>query len=222
MKRLAVLAMMAFFVAAPSAFAVRDFSGTARNIIPSGQYGAVPPPAKADQQARMYDGLTPLFATCARATSPATSSPRSSASRARGRCGASACRIKGVRIFRDKFNVPHIYGKTNDDVTWGAGLGVAQDRELLLEQARYNSRVAVDRRAGPERDRARRGPEELQAERADRARARQGGHDPQAPVRQARPAADPRHARVRQGDQRLLPQGARPHRRPKPWTQSAT
>ena len=61
MKRLALLAMMAFFVAAPPAFAVRDFAGTALNIIPSGQYGAVPPPPKADQQARMYDGLTPLF-----------------------------------------------------------------------------------------------------------------------------------------------------------------
>ena len=50
---------------------------------------------------------------------------------------------KGVRIFRDRFNVPHIYGKTNDDVTWGAGWAVAHDRELLLEQARYNARVAV-------------------------------------------------------------------------------
>ena len=50
---------------------------------------------------------------------------------------------KGVRIFRDKFDVPHIYGRTNDDVTWGAGWAVAHDRELLLEQARYNARVAV-------------------------------------------------------------------------------
>ena len=50
---------------------------------------------------------------------------------------------KGVRIFRDKFNVPHIYGRTNDDVTWGAGWAVAKDRALLLEQARYNARVAV-------------------------------------------------------------------------------
>ena len=50
---------------------------------------------------------------------------------------------KGVRIFRDKFDVPHIYGRTNDDVTWGPGWAVAHDRELLLEQARYNARVAV-------------------------------------------------------------------------------
>ena len=36
---------------------------------------------------------------------------------------------KGVRIMRDNFNVPHIYGKTNDDVTWGAGWALAHDRE---------------------------------------------------------------------------------------------
>jgi acyl-homoserine lactone acylase PvdQ len=44
---------------------------------------------------------------------------------------------------RDAFNVPHIYGKTDDAVTFGAGWALAQDRTLLLEQARYNSRVAV-------------------------------------------------------------------------------
>ena len=44
---------------------------------------------------------------------------------------------------RDRFNVPHIYGKTNDDVTFGAGWALAQDRTLLLEQARYNARVAA-------------------------------------------------------------------------------
>ena len=63
MKRIVVAAMMAAFclaVAAP-AYAVRDYSSTALNIIPSGQYGGVPAPKKAAGQARMYDGLTPLF-----------------------------------------------------------------------------------------------------------------------------------------------------------------
>ena len=106
------------------------------------------------------------------ATSTATSSPRSSAPRARARCAASPCRTSGVRLVRDRFNVPHIYGKTDDDVTWGAGWALAQDRELLLEQARYNSRVAVVDAPGPERDRPDRRPEELHAERADRARGR--------------------------------------------------
>src|SRR3712207_6254449 len=38
----------------------RDYADTALNIVPSGQYGGVPVPAGADEQARMYDALTPL------------------------------------------------------------------------------------------------------------------------------------------------------------------
>ena len=113
------------------------------------------------RQARMYDALTPLFDDVKPATSRATSSPRSSAPKGQGRLRASASRAAGVRILRDRFNVPHIYGSTNDDVTWGAGWALAHDRELLLEQARYNARVAVIDAPGIRRDRPDRRPEEL-------------------------------------------------------------
>ena len=53
--------MAVFFAAVPSAYAVRDYARTARNIIPSGQYGGVPVPPEGDRQAKMYDALTPLF-----------------------------------------------------------------------------------------------------------------------------------------------------------------
>jgi acyl-homoserine lactone acylase PvdQ len=142
-KRLAVLAMVAFFVSVPPAFAVRDFAGTARNIIPSGQYGAVPSPAKADQQARMYDGLTPLFDDVRPRDLGRYFKSEKLGIKGQGKMRRERVPHRGLRIFRDRFNVPHIYGKTNDDVTWGAGWTVAQDRELLLEQVRYNSRVAV-------------------------------------------------------------------------------
>ena len=56
-----VAVVAALAALAPSAYAVRDFSSTARNIIPSGQWGGVPPVPAADDQARMYDALTPLF-----------------------------------------------------------------------------------------------------------------------------------------------------------------
>ena len=70
MKRtiVSVAAVAALFVFVPSAYAVRDYARTALNIIPSGQYGGAPPVAKADDQARMYDGLTPLFDASAAAT----------------------------------------------------------------------------------------------------------------------------------------------------------
>ena len=38
---------------------------------------------------------------------------------------------------RDAYDVPHIHGRTRDDVTWGAGWVVAEDRGLLLHEARY-------------------------------------------------------------------------------------
>ena len=47
--------------AAPPAPTFADHAIIARDIIPSGEPGDVPPPAGADQQAKMYDALTPLF-----------------------------------------------------------------------------------------------------------------------------------------------------------------
>ena len=61
---LVVGGMLAFVPAASAGdqgSAQKDYSQTALNIIPSGQYGTVPPPSGADTQALMYDGLTPLF-----------------------------------------------------------------------------------------------------------------------------------------------------------------
>ena len=91
----------------------------------------------------MYDALTPLFDDVTRADLLRNFKSEKLGIKKQGRITRERVPRKGVRIFRDKFNVPHIYGRTNDDVTWGAGWAVAHDRELLLEQARYNARVAV-------------------------------------------------------------------------------
>ena len=49
-----------------------------------------------------------------------------------------------MTIVRDRFNVPHITGKTRDDVDVGDGLGRSQeDRGLLLAQGRYPARLAA-------------------------------------------------------------------------------
>ena len=145
MKRIVVAAMMAAFclgMVAP-AYAVRDYSSTARNIIPSGQWGAVPTPPQANDQAQMYDALTPLFDNVTNADLLRNFKSEKLGIKGQGPMTRERVPRKGVRIFRDKFDVPHIYGRTNDDVTWGSGWAVAHDRELLLEQARYNARVAV-------------------------------------------------------------------------------
>src|SRR6266511_6165035 len=43
-----------------------------------------------------------------------------------------------ARIRRDAYGVPHIYSETDAGVIFAAGYVVAQDRNLLLDQARAN------------------------------------------------------------------------------------
>jgi acyl-homoserine lactone acylase PvdQ len=136
-----VLGLLAF--TASSGAATKDYAQTALNIIPSGQYGSVPPPAGADAQAQMYDGLTPLFdqVTPADLTTYFKSEQFGVATDGPGTI--EAVPRAGVTIERDRFNVPHVTGATHDDGVWAAGWIAAEDRALLLQQARYNARVAA-------------------------------------------------------------------------------
>ncbi|HEV2875579.1 MAG TPA: penicillin acylase family protein [Thermoleophilaceae bacterium] len=145
MKRFLLLAaaIAAFVAVVPSAHAVRDFARTALNIIPSGQYGDVPVVPEADDQARLYDGLTPEFDQVSRGDLNRFFKSERLGTKGQGPLTRERVRRKGLRIVRDRHNVPHIFGRTDDAVTWGAGWVLAKDRRLLLEQARYNSRVAV-------------------------------------------------------------------------------
>lgn len=142
MRRLLPAAVLVLLVAATPA-AAADFAQTALNIIPSGQPGAIPAPAGADTQAKMYDSLTPLFdrvtpADLTRAFKPADLGGAQSCP-----CTTEATPRKGVTLRRDRFGVPHITGRTADDVTWATGWVTAEDRSLLLEQGRYAARFAA-------------------------------------------------------------------------------
>ena len=138
-----VIACLVFAAPAAAAPEDHDFSATALNIIPSGQYGDVPIPAGADQQALMYDGLTPLFdqVTDADLTTFFKSERFGVADACP--CTNEAVPRPGVTLTRDSYNVPHIEGATDEDGIWAAGWVTAEDRGLLLEQARYNARVAA-------------------------------------------------------------------------------
>jgi acyl-homoserine lactone acylase PvdQ len=144
MLRRAPLAVLAasLLVAAPAA--AKDFAPDALNIIPSGQYGGLPIPAGADQQALMYDGLTPLFD---QVTAPDLTKYFKSEALGAGGSPApttvEATPRKGLKIVRDAFNVPHITGKTHDDVVWATGWVTEEDRSLLLAQGRYAARFAA-------------------------------------------------------------------------------
>jgi acyl-homoserine lactone acylase PvdQ len=139
-RRAAVLVAAIVAVAIPSTASAKDYASTALNIVPSGQQGGVPVPADADRQAKMYDGLTPLFNHVTTADLFTYFKSESL-----GNPGPTTLdpvpNRPGLSITRDDFHVPHITGKTRDDVTFGAGWVIAEDRGLLLEQARYDSRV---------------------------------------------------------------------------------
>jgi hypothetical protein len=130
--------------AQPTVPATADYSIIARDIMPSGQYGAVPPPANADQQAVMYNALTPLFNNVRPANLVQDFKPAPT-----GIAGAAkpitteVVPHAGVTVYRDAFHVPYVYGVTRDDVTWGSGWVTAEDRGLLLGEARYIARLAA-------------------------------------------------------------------------------
>jgi acyl-homoserine lactone acylase PvdQ len=129
--------------AQPASAAAADYAQTALNIIPSGQFGSLPPPDGADRQAKMYDDLTPLFDQVTNADlTRYFKSERFGVGNA-GPGTPEDVPYPGVTITRDQFHVPHVRASTYDGGIWAAGWIAAEDRGLLLQQARYNARVAA-------------------------------------------------------------------------------
>ena len=132
--------------AAPSSAGLgpnHDYAAFARNILPHGQYGAVPPPPQASTQAHMYDALTPLFDNVTNQDLMSDFKSESFGAGTDGPLTPEAVPQAGVTIERDRFHVPHVTAKTYDGGIWASGWIAAEDRGLLLAQARYNSRVAA-------------------------------------------------------------------------------
>lgn len=146
MKRLmgAVVVVASMALTTGSAVA-KDYASTALNVVPSGQYGAIPPPAGADSQALLYDGLTPLFDDVD--TGDLTTYFKSEALGVGtdGPTTPEPTPNPNVSIVRDAYGVPHVRADKPEDGIWAAGWLLAKDRALLLSLARYNARVdAVD------------------------------------------------------------------------------
>jgi acyl-homoserine lactone acylase PvdQ len=126
---------------------VADYAAVARDIVPAGEYNAIPTPSTLpaiEQQAQMYNALTPLFnnVTDTDLTNDFKAEPLNVAD-APGPTTQESVPHAGVTVYRDAYNVPYIYGTTYDDLTWAAGWIEAEDQGLLLQQARYVGRLAA-------------------------------------------------------------------------------
>jgi acyl-homoserine lactone acylase PvdQ len=118
-------------VAAPASARV-DYSGPAYNILAPGEYGAIPPTVNSTDQGMLYDALTPLQGNVT-----AADLKRYFLSEKFGVSGpvvrSENTGRPGLRLLRDRYDVPHIYGRTRDDVMFGSGWVAAEDRGLLLQ-----------------------------------------------------------------------------------------
>jgi acyl-homoserine lactone acylase PvdQ len=120
----------------------RDYAAAAWTILPPGENGSLTFDRNTTDQAKLYDGLTPLFGNVT------TRDLRRFFKPARLGLGANEVQKRerprsGVTILRDRFGVAHVTGKTEADVAFGAGWVTAADRGLLLQLIRGPARVSA-------------------------------------------------------------------------------
>ncbi|MHB8641788.1 MAG: penicillin acylase family protein [Gaiellaceae bacterium] len=139
---LAVLAAaLVVGVAASGATGQADHAAIALNVLPPGESGSLAFPPNATDQAALYDGLTPLFDKVTGTNYAQYFKPET--------LGVSGPVVKterpraGVKILRDTWGVPHIYGTTRYNTEYGAGYATAEDRILLMQLLRGPGRVAA-------------------------------------------------------------------------------
>jgi acyl-homoserine lactone acylase PvdQ len=119
----------------------RDDAAEACDVLAPGEFGSVPATANSSDQGELYDALTPL-----RGNVTAADISRDYLSERFGVQG-KVVRVEhprpGVVVLRDSHDVPHAYGRTRDDVMFGAGWVEYEDRGLLMNDARGPARVAA-------------------------------------------------------------------------------
>jgi acyl-homoserine lactone acylase PvdQ len=101
-----------------------------RDVLTPGEGGSLVPTAYSTDQIPLYNGLTPLGGKV-------TASDVTRYFKADSLGGTAGRRervpLTGLTIIRDKYDIPHIYGKTRAEVEFGAGWVAAEDRGLVLQ-----------------------------------------------------------------------------------------
>jgi acyl-homoserine lactone acylase PvdQ len=141
MARRAATAVVALALALALGPAPAGAGERAYSILAPGEYGGMPAEAHSRDQLRRYDALAPLGLRVRAGDLPRFFVPETLRPAGRGRVERTGRR--GLRILRDRFGLPHVYGRRRADVMWGAGWVAGEDRSLLLEQARGVARAAL-------------------------------------------------------------------------------
>jgi acyl-homoserine lactone acylase PvdQ len=142
-RRALALAAAAALVAIPAAGGAprADDAATALNVLPPGQSGDLLFPPNAKDQLRLYDGLTPLGGDVKPRDLTRYFKPERFG--VTGRVVRAEVPRAGVKILRDRWDVPHVYERTRADVEFGAGYATAEDRYVLMELLRGPGRLAA-------------------------------------------------------------------------------
>ena len=143
MHRALALVAVAALISLPAAGGAGkdDYAAVALNILPPGQSGDLRFPATARDQLRLYDGLTRRMGNVT--PRDLTRYFKSEQFGVTGKVVRVERPHKGLRIERDRWGVPHVYGDTRADVEFGAGYATAEDRFVLLELLRGPGRMAA-------------------------------------------------------------------------------
>src|SRR3954465_6843059 len=96
-----------------------DFAAFARDILPPGNFGGINANANSTDQAKLYDALTPLFdkVTAKNVNADFKAEPLWNGTEKAVRTEQPG---RGVKIKRDSFDVPHVFGRTESAVFYGA------------------------------------------------------------------------------------------------------
>ncbi len=130
---LACLALLALWVVPAGATELEDFSGGAYQILPPGAEGEETIGKYSTDQAKLYEKLTPKGGNVTQALIEKDYLPEKFNVNAGGGVLRTEEPKAGLKIVRDKHDIPHINGATRADVMFGSGWVAAKDRGLLLQ-----------------------------------------------------------------------------------------
>ena len=131
-------------LAPTSAAPRRPYDGVALNVLPPGEDGGFTIGTHSLDQLRLYDRLTPLGGAVTARDLTRFFKPAHL-----GMAGERTLRTErpagrpGLRILRDRWDVPHVFGRTRADVEFGAGWATAEDRGFLMELLRGPGRISA-------------------------------------------------------------------------------